>query len=155
MTLAYADGETVDCDSQSGTTSATGTLTVSASVDANCLVDASDLSFGETGVISEPIELSADISITYTPGASYSVAMGDGLYYSGSSRRMESDSGDYVTYGLYQDSSRSTEWGNTTSVDTVDGIATGDDDLVVYGLVPAQSATAGDYSDTVTVVFSD
>ena len=70
---------------------------------------------------------------------------------------MESDAGNYVSYGLYQNAGRSTEWGSTTGTDTVDGTATGDDDMTVYGEVPAQDVVSGDYSDTVTVtiVFSE
>lgn len=56
-----------------------------------------------------------------------------------------------LSYALFQDSGRSTNWGNTFGTDTVAGTGTGSaQSMTVYGrLFSGQFTTAGFYSDTV------
>jgi spore coat protein U-like protein len=62
-----------------------------------------------------------------------------------------------VAYGLFQDSGRTTNWGDNpppaTTVDTVGGTGAGSaQSLPVYGRIPPQTTpTQGAYSDTVVV----
>jgi spore coat protein U-like protein len=57
--------------------------------------------------------------------------------------------GSYITYTLFQDSSRSQEWDNTT---TKSGTGTGaDQNFTVYGRIPSGQSISntGSYGDTV------
>ncbi|MBP0615841.1 Csu type fimbrial protein [Jiella mangrovi] len=154
VTLAYAEGSDLDCASPASASTATGSLTVSANVAANCLVVAQDLDFGTAGLIDADISAEADLDVTCTPGASYAIAMGAGLYSDGSTRRMRSTAGDYVSYGLYNDSGGAVAWGDGTSSDTLGGTGVGEETVPVYGIVPPQSAAPGNYSDTVVVTIT-
>lgn len=64
---------------------------------------------------------------------------------------------DTVAYALYQDSSKSTKWGNQAGTNTQGGTGTGtQQDYDVYGEVDGNglNVTPDDYSDTVTVSVS-
>jgi spore coat protein U-like protein len=60
-----------------------------------------------------------------------------------------------LSYFLYSDSGRTTNWGNVTG-SWVSGTGTGTaQNLTVYGRIPAsQSALIGSYADTVTVTIT-
>ena len=59
----------------------------------------------------------------------------------------------YLSYALYQDSGRSTNWGNVVGTSTLAGTGTGSAvGVTVYGRITAnQQAALGSYSDTITV----
>lgn len=154
VSIYYAEADSLDCDSPSGYLSTYGSFSLSATVSANCNISVSDLNFGSVGMISENIEATAALDVECTPGASYSIALGNGNNYSGSTRRMRSSAGNYVEYGLYQSANGTMPWGSTTTSDTLDGVATGSDSQTIFGLVPPQSATAGAYTDTVIVTIT-
>lgn len=82
---------------------------------------------------------------------------------SASSRRMRQvgGSGDYLAYGLYRDVGRSSVWGFSAGVDTVQqtlsipnknsAIAT----FTIYGrIAPLQNVSAGSYTDSVQVTLT-
>ena len=56
-----------------------------------------------------------------------------------------------INYSLYQNSSRTTVWGNTVGTNTVSGTGSGlGQALTVYGRVPPQTTPApGTYTDTI------
>ena len=58
-----------------------------------------------------------------------------------------------INYSLYNNSGRTTNWGNTIGTDTVSSTGTGaSQSFTVYGRVPAQTTPApATYSDTITV----
>jgi spore coat protein U-like protein len=58
-----------------------------------------------------------------------------------------------VSYSLYSNAARTTNWGNTVGTDTVAGTGTGSNQsYTVYGSVPAQTTPApATYTDTITV----
>ena len=62
-----------------------------------------------------------------------------------------------LSYSLYSDSGRTTNWGNVTG-SWMSGTGTGTgtaQNLTVYGRIPAsQSALIGSYADTVTVTIT-
>lgn len=60
---------------------------------------------------------------------------------------------DTLNYSLFQESGRTTVWGNTVNTDTVADTGTGVDIVyTVYGRIPAgQVVNTGVYTDTVTV----
>lgn len=146
---------------------ANSNLAVSASVTANCTIDASaGLAFGtyDPVVTNASTDLTGQGSIdtTCTNGAAVTVTLGQGSNADVAStddlpvRRMLSGASDYLSYQLYSEASRTTVWGNT---DITGAAVTGTGAAVsttVYGLVGAgQNVPSGSYSDTVvaTVTF--
>ncbi|HHI81785.1 MAG TPA: spore coat U domain-containing protein, partial [Rhizobiales bacterium] len=59
----------------------------------------------------------------------------------------------HALYKMFSDSGRTSNWGETVTVDTVAGIGNGaSQTLTIYGRVPAQTTPApGTYTDTVTI----
>lgn len=151
--IYYLEGSSIDCSAPAGTLIGTS-FQVRAEVSANCLIDVDDLSFGSVGIIDEDVTANTTLHVSCTPGARYSIAMGDGLYYSQGTRRMRSNSGNYVSYGLFQDASGLIAWGNTPNADTLDGTSDGNDDQVIYGRVPPQPAPPDFYEDSVVVTIN-
>ncbi|MDX2232890.1 MAG: spore coat U domain-containing protein [Hyphomonadaceae bacterium] len=134
---------------------ATDTFQVTATVVASCSVDAANLSFGSYDPVSAtPLDGSTSISVHCTNGAGYVLGLDEGVGASATvSARQMSNGGQTLTYALYQDSGRTTVWGETSGVNTVAGTGSGAVQTVtIYGRAPAQqAATAGSYTDTVTV----
>lgn len=142
----------------------TSNLPVSATVSANCTIDASGgVAFGAYDPIvtnkTTALTASGTVSTTCTNGSSATITLGQGSNAgSGSTaaapiRRMASGS-NYLSYQLYSDS------GDTTVFDGSTGVGvTGTGSAVstsVYGSVAAgQNVPAGSYADTVlaTVAF--
>ncbi|MEI7037298.1 spore coat U domain-containing protein [Fulvimonas yonginensis] len=146
---------------------ATSNLPVSATVSANCTIDASSgVSFGAYDPVVTNASTGADltatgtISTTCTNGASVTVTLGQGSNADTGStdaaplRRMLANTSDYLSYQLYTDSAHTTVWDNTTGASvTGTGAAVS---TTVYGLVTkGQNVPSGNYSDTVvaTVTF--
>lgn len=142
----------------------TANLSVTASVSANCSITTNAVAFGTYDPIvtnaSTALTASGVVNTTCTNGASATITLGQGANPGTGStasapvRRMANGT-NYLSYGLYSNSSYTTTFDGTTGV-TVTGtgaqVAT-----TVYGSVPAGQNTlpAGSYSDTViaTVTF--
>ncbi|MDM4771969.1 spore coat protein U domain-containing protein [Solimonas sp. SE-A11] len=135
----------------SGTFPFTASATVTASCDPVFTIDGID--FGTRGLLASNFDAVAVIHPRCTNTTPYQLGLNDGLYASGSLRRMKSTAGAYVGYQLYRDSGRSQRWGNTQNVDTVAGSGSGSaQNVQVYGRVaPQATPAAGSYTDTVTV----
>lgn len=145
----------------------TSNLTVSATVEANCTIDASGgLAFGTYDPVSANSATGADldnttstISTTCTNGSAATITLGEGANAQGGStpaaplRQMISGS-DLLSYNLYTDSAGGTVWDDTTGKSiTGTGAA---DPVTVYGrIAKGQAVPVGSYSDTViaTVTF--
>jgi spore coat protein U-like protein len=142
-----------DCTTSVGNT-ATATFTVNASVAANCLLALQNIDFGTKGVLSANSDATGGVSVTCTPGTTYTVSLNGGTTNSAPTARKMSKGAETVTYGLYKDAARSQPWGNaTTPGSTVPGTGNGlVQALTVYGRVPPQTTpTPGTYTDTVVV----
>lgn len=135
------------------------TMDVSATVVKACVVSATNLAFGDydpTATI--PSDATSSVTVTCTPGTSFSVGLNAGTT-SGSTvtnRRMASG-GNRLSYVLYSDAARTTNWGNTPGSDTPAAVTaiSSPTVLTVYGRVPAlQAVAAGSYTDTVTITVS-
>lgn len=143
---------------------ATSNLAVSATVSANCTIDASaGVAFGAYDPIvtnaSTDLTHTGSVDTTCTNGSTATITLGQGLNADTGStasvplRRMISGS-NYLSYDLYSDSAHTTVFDGTTGVSV-----TGTGSAVttsVYGVVPSgQNVPAGSYSDTVvaTVAF--
>jgi spore coat protein U-like protein len=134
---------------------ATASLTVSATVAKNCSIATTAVAFGNYDPVvsnaTSPLDGTGTVVVTCTKGAGTRIDLGLGANASGTTRRMSGGT-DFLTYELYQNSSRSTVWGS--------GVAAGETivtapskaarTFTVYGRVPAgQDVAAGSYNDTV------
>ncbi|MDN5873870.1 MAG: spore coat U domain-containing protein [Sinobacteraceae bacterium] len=134
---------------------ATSTLTVTATVLSSCLVAPATLAFGNYDP-SATADTTANTSIivTCTGAASGSVGLDQGANGTSVTARQMAFGAETLNYGLFQDSTLSTNWGNTPGTNTMafSTAALGNDALTVYGSIPAgQSPNAGAYTDTVNI----
>jgi spore coat protein U-like protein len=129
---------------------------VTATVLKTCAVTTLDLEFSDYDFTSESaVGGSTTLSVLCTTGTSFQVGLNAGST-SGSTvtSRAMTDGSNTLDYGLYQDASFTTNWGNTPGTDTPAAVVAGTtaSDLAIYGRVPAgQNVPAGDYSDTIQV----
>lgn len=131
--------------------SATTTFTVTASVISSCTIAASNLSFGNYTLAQ--LDSTTTLSVTCTSGSVVKIGLnaGTGTGATVSARKM-TYSTNTLNYSLYQDSGRTTNWGNTPGTDTVNTTGTGAaQTFTIYGRIPAnQASPIGSYTDTIT-----
>jgi spore coat protein U-like protein len=141
----------------SQTQTATTTFLVKTTVQAVCVVSATELNFGSYSSGTGPLLGTSVVQPTCTPGTTYNIKLNGGSaggsIYGG--RQMASGA-NKLNYQLYRDSARANIWGETTGTDTVQDIGTGvAKSHTVYGTIPgAQAIPAGNYQDTITVTIS-
>ena len=143
----------------------TATLSVSATVVGSCSIAAGPLTFGNydpTGVQSAtPLDGTASITVQCLNSLSADVTLGQGANADAGStdasplRRLSNGSGDYLSYDLYSDSSRTVAWGNTVG-SAVGHVGTGLPVIItVYGRLQAgQTGPTGVYTDTVVATIT-
>lgn len=142
-----------DCGS-GNSSNASMTFTVTANVVPACSVSATTLDFGSlTGFMTTNVDATSTVQATCPPGIPYQIGLTNGLYDSGTTRRMAGGSSEFVTYELYRDSNRSQRWGNTQNSDTVTSTGNGaSQSTIVYGRVAPQATPSPSiYTDTITV----
>jgi spore coat protein U-like protein len=139
---------------------ATSSFAVTANVVSKCTISSVALSFGDYDPLvvnaSTPLDASSSVTIRCTKGASSNIGLDLGLSASGSTRRM-SGGGDFLTYELYKDASRTTVWGNSGTGLLNPGVSPSmaARTVSVYGRVPAaQDSTVAGYSDTITATIT-
>lgn len=141
-------------NTSSGATT-TSTFQVTATVASSCTVSATNLAFGSYTLAQ--LDQSSTITATCTNGTSYTIGLDAGTFSGAntSTRRMSGPSPTGLSYSLYSDSGRTTNWGNATG-SWVSGTGTGIAQVLnVYGRIPAgQTASIGNYTDTVTVTMT-
>jgi spore coat protein U-like protein len=155
--IAYAYSTVGTCATIGTSHATTAPFTVTANNATICLVNASNLNFGSTGVLRAALDATSTITVTCTNAASYTVALDGGV--SGATnpaQRKMTQASQLITYGLYRDSGRTLPWGDSVGVNTAAGTGSGlAQTLTVYGRVPAQSTPApGVYVDTVVMTIS-
>lgn len=125
-------------------------------IESACSIDtpsATDIDFGTVASTATNIQAEGTLSVNCTPQTPWDIQLDAGQNSGGdiTARAMSDGAGNLVPYQLYQEASRTTVWGGTEGVDTVDGVGTGEvQEITVYGLVPSANFPAGSYSDTVT-----
>ncbi|MBT4879931.1 MAG: spore coat protein U domain-containing protein [Alphaproteobacteria bacterium] len=131
---------------------------VLATVVASCTVTSNDLNFGTYEVsgihASSNLNATGSLDVNCTQNIAYDIGMDNGLYYGAGGRQMESLTGtDKLSYQIYRDSSRSSQWGAVIGSNTESDIGTGIiQSHTLYGTIPGgQSAAVDDYSDTIVV----
>lgn len=145
---------------------ATDNLTVSATVSDNCSISTSAVAFGAYDPIvshaASALEGTGTVTITCTTGASAAITLGQGSNADAGStdadpaRRMYDGTANYLSYTLYSDAGRTTEWGNDAATDVEETGNGAAQVKTVYGSVDAaQNVPAASYTDTVvaTVTF--
>jgi spore coat protein U domain-containing protein, fimbrial subunit CupE1/2/3/6 len=137
--------------------SASANLSVSASVANNCTISTSPLAFGAYDPVvanaSSNLDATGMVTVACTKGATATIGLGLGSNASGNTRRMTDGSTNFLTYEVYQDSSRSAVWGNSGAELLSPSAAPSKStrDFTVYGRIPSnQDVPAGSYADTVT-----
>jgi spore coat protein U-like protein len=115
-----------------------------------CSISANPLAFGSySGAV---VNATTTLSVTCTNTTPYNVGLsaGSGSGATVTSRKMTGPGGASLDYALFSNSTRTTNWGNTSG-SWVGGTGNGTaQTLTVYGQVPAnQHPTAGSYTDTI------
>ncbi len=131
------------------------TFEVSVQVQPVCTVNADSLAFSayDPGNPS-PDTQTTTVTTDCTNGTSYTIGLDNGQNGTGpTDRYMEDSNSDKLQYGLYQDQTDQTPWGNTVGTNTESGTGTGQDQpYTVYGSIPiGQNVTKGSYNDQITV----
>lgn len=139
--------------------SASATLSISASVVNNCTISTGALAFGSYDPVvantSANLDATGTITVACTKGAATTIGLNLGANASGSARRLTDGASNYLTYEMYQDSSRATVWGNSGAALLTPAAAPSKAarNFTAYGRIPAnQDVPAGSYSDTVTAI---
>lgn len=135
---------------------ATTTFTVNATVLKACVVTALPLAFGNYDPTSaSPVTGSTTLSVLCTSGTSFRTGLNAGAASGATvSTRSMTSGGNSLDYALYQDSGRTTNWGNTPGTDTPAAVTAGAGPTTqtVYGRIAAgQNVPVGVYTDTITV----
>ncbi len=123
-----------------------------ASARATCTVAFTNLSFGTyTGTLLTGVN---QATVNCASGTQYTLGLnaGTGSGATTATRKMTSLSGATLNYQLFQNSARTTNWGNTTGVDTVAGTGNGSNQILyVYAQVlTGQLVQPGVYTDTIS-----
>ena len=123
-----------------------------------CSISASTMNFGTyTGTLLTPGP--SPLTVTCPFLTSYTVALnaGVGAGATTTTRKMTGPGGATLSYQMFQNSSHTTNFGNTVGTDTVAGTGTGGaQTLQIYPQAAAgQNVASGTYSDTITITASD
>jgi spore coat protein U-like protein len=134
---------------------ATGSFNSTITIQSNCqVVSTNTLNFGTQGLLTANNDASATFAVQCTNTTPYNVGLNAGSTAGGSiATRLMTSGSATVSYKMFSDSGRTTNWGNTVGTDTVSGTGNGSSQtLTVYGRVPAQTTpAAATYTDSVTV----
>lgn len=145
---------------------ATSSFTVTATVSANCTVSTVGITFGAydpvVGNASTPLDANGSVTVACTAGAATTMGMDQGSNPTATStaalpERQMADGPNALSYGLYQDSARTTVWGDvgTPAAVTYNSVSFAPTTLTIFGQVPSgQDINVGTYSDTVTATIS-
>ena len=137
--------------------SATASLAGSASISNNCTISTAALAFGAYDPVVANASSNRDgtgtVTIACTKGAASTIGLNLGNNASGSTRRLTDGASNYLSYKMYQDSGRTTVWGNSGAALLTPAAAPSKTarNFTVYGRVTSnQDVPAGSYADTVT-----
>ncbi len=136
--------------------SASPGFTVSVNLMASCAVSALPLSFGSQTALTSGVAAATSLSVICTQGTGYTIALGAGTAPGATtvSRKMTGPGG-ALAYGIYRDLAHTANWGVNAPTDTYAATGNGASQSVpVYGLLSAQPAAAGAYSDPIVVTLT-
>jgi spore coat protein U-like protein len=135
-----------------------GTFGSTITLQSNCqVVSSNTLNFGTQGILAANTDASASFAVQCTNTTPYNVGLDAGTTAGGTivTRLLTSGSAT-VSYKIYSNAARTTNWGNTVGTDTLSGTGSGSSQsLTVYGQVPVQATPApATYNDTVTLTIT-
>jgi spore coat protein U-like protein len=135
----------------------TAKFNVTATVQSDCTVTATNLAFGTVGILEGNVDATSTITITCTPNTAYTLGLNEGTT-AGSTvdARFMSNGAARLGFQLYSDSQHTQIWGITDGVNTVGGTGTGQaSDYTVYGRIPSQATPAtGNYITEITATIT-
>ena len=153
--FAYADTSPTTCAALGlMNLQSVSSFNVLANYNSGCFVTATTLGFGTTSYLTSEVDATNTVSVTCTNGVAYTISLDGGLTgASNPTLRKMANGGTQITYGIYQNVTHTTAWGNTIGTNTEAGTGTGlIQNYTAYGAVPIQTSPApAVYSDTVTV----
>jgi spore coat protein U-like protein len=139
---------------------ATANLSVTATVAKNCSITTTAVAFGSYDPIvanaATPLDGTGTVVVTCTKGAGTRIDLGLGSNASGTTRRMTGGT-DFLTYELYQNTTRTTVWGSGAAAGQTIAVAPSKAarTFTVYGRIPAgQDVAAASYNDTVVATIN-
>jgi spore coat protein U-like protein len=138
---------------------ATGPMTVTASVLASCVVGASALAFPSAtsaAISAANVDAVGNVSVKCTSGSGYTVSLdaGSGAGSTLANRKMGAGGNQWLAYSIYTTANHTTVWGDgSAGSGTVSGTGTGlSQSIFAYGRIfGGQIATAANYADIVNV----
>jgi spore coat protein U-like protein len=135
---------------------ATNTFNVTMTITAQCAVTSpTTMAFPSTGLLTAPVNQTSTFNVICTNTTPYTVGLDNGGNQLAGQRRMKGGTAnnEFINYNLYQDSARTTAWGNATG-SWQSGVGNGQAQaFTVFGQVPAQNtpSPSNSYIDTVTI----
>jgi spore coat protein U-like protein len=139
-----------------GAVTRTANLPVSATVESACNLTTASMDFGtyQAGAAAN-LDVAGSIRYTQCIGLTLTLELGLGANASGSTRRMQSAAGGFLTYEIYKNSGRTNVFGSGAAGLSVTAPASGAQTLTIYGRVPSGQAVApGAYTDTVAITLT-
>lgn len=134
--------------------SASASLQVSVTVDQSCVLTTTSLSFADySPFATAPNDSTGAVTIHCSIGTIANIGLDCGTACTASVPYMRNGSGGSLSYSVYQNSTRTTPWGNTTGswLTTPPAPDTNSQVYTIYGRIPAlQPVPPGNYTDTVT-----
>ncbi len=137
------------------------TFPVTATVQANCLVSATALAFGNYAPGSGNVDAASAVTVRCTSGTAYTVGLNQGLATGATvTTRSMVNGTNLLSYALFSNATRTTNWGNTAATNWVSGTGAGmgvpsAQTHNVYGRVADTgtnlTAPVGAYADTISV----
>jgi len=151
--IAY-DVTTDNCATIGNKNATSAPFTVTATYAATCSVSATTLNFGSTSSLTSNVDASNTLSAKCSSTTPYNIGLNAGTAPGATvTTRKMTNLLTTVSYSLFSNSGRTTNWGNTVGTDTVSATGNGASQaFTVFGRVPAQTTPApATYTDTITV----
>lgn len=138
---------------------ASGPMTVTATVLASCVVGASTLAFPSAtsaAISAANVDAVGNVTVNCTKGSDYNVSLdvGSGTSATLAKRRMGAGNNQWLAYSIYTAANRTSVWGDgSAGTSVVSGTGTGRrQSIYAYGRIfGGQIATAANYADIVNV----
>ncbi len=140
---------------------ATGNITLSASVPASCTIQTAPVDFNAYNSTNGSTLASGAMYVTCTNGAPVTITVNQGANPGNGStdaapvRRLSNGSGSFLAYQLFQDSDKTQIWGNTSGTGQTFTGTGSPEGFTFYGTIyPQQTPSAGNHTDTVVATVS-
>lgn len=157
MRIVYLLSLFIGLNQQAFAATATGVMTVTATITSTCAVGASSLAFTSAtsaAIAAGNVDAIGTVSVNCTTGSPYTIGLdaGTGVGATIASRKMSAGA-QLLSYTVYTSAARTTVWGDGTGAEKVSGIGNGAvQSISAYGRIFAgQVVPAAAYADTVNV----